>query len=132
MTHRKNSRGASAGMHSLKPKRKKSHRLLNTMILLLAGALAVAAVVRSDAVSLLPWGAGDQACVDLVYAMREDENHALKERMETRHGHRQLSCMKEMGMGNDKYVLIDLDNGEIRITPKTAVEGLKPFCPEEE
>jgi Uncharacterized Fe-S center protein len=74
----------------------------------------------------------DQACVDLVYAMREDENHALKERIETRHGHRQLSCMKEMGMGNDKYVLIDLDNGEIRITSKTAVEGLMPFRPEED
>lgn len=69
----------------------------------------------------------DQACVDLVYAMREDEHHALVERIETRHGHRQLSCMKEMGMGNDRYVLIDLDNDEIRITQKKAVENLKPF-----
>ena len=69
----------------------------------------------------------DQACVDLIYAMREDENHALVERIETRHGHRQLSCMKEMGMGNDKYILIDLDNGEVRITQQQAVENLKPF-----
>ena len=69
----------------------------------------------------------DQACVDLIYAMREDENHALVERIETRHGHRQLSCMKEMDMGNDRYILIDLDNGEARICPKTAVENLKPF-----
>ena len=69
----------------------------------------------------------DQACVDLIYAMREDENHALVERIETRHGHRQLSCMKEMGMGNDKYSLIDLDNGEQRIDQKTAVKDLKPF-----
>lgn len=69
----------------------------------------------------------DQACVDLIYAMREDENHALVERIETRHGHRQLSCMKEMGMGNDKYALIDLDNGEARIDRKTAVQNLKPF-----
>ncbi len=69
----------------------------------------------------------DQACVDLIYAMREDENHALVERIETRHGHRQLSCMKEMGMGNDKYILIDLDNGEQRIDQKTAVKDLKPF-----
>ena len=73
----------------------------------------------------------DQACVDLLYAMKEDENHALKERIETRHGHRQLSYMKEMGMGNDRYVLIDLDNGEIRITPKKAVADLKPFRLEE-
>lgn len=69
----------------------------------------------------------DQACVDLIYAMREDENHALVERIETRHGHRQLSCMKEMGMGNDKYILIDMDNGEVRMTQKKAVENLKPF-----
>ena len=69
----------------------------------------------------------DQACVDLIYAMREDENHALVERIETRHGHRQLSYMKEMDMGNDRYVLIDLDNGEARICPETAVENLKPF-----
>ncbi len=69
----------------------------------------------------------DQACVDLIYAMREDENYALVERIETRHGHRQLSCMKEMGMGNDKYILIDLDNGEQRIDQKTAVKDLKPF-----
>ena len=74
----------------------------------------------------------DQACVDLVYAMKEDEHHALVERIETRHGHRQLSCMKEMGMGNDKYILIDLDNGEKRITQKTAVENLKPFSVEGE
>ncbi len=69
----------------------------------------------------------DQACVDLIYAMRPDENHDMVERIETRHGHRQLSCMKEMGMGNDKYILIDLDNGEKRIDQKTAVENLKPF-----
>ena len=74
----------------------------------------------------------DQACVDLIYAMKEDEHHALVERIETRHGHRQLSCMKEMGMGNDKYILIDLDNGEERITQKKAVENLKPFSLEGE
>ncbi|MBQ1638645.1 MAG: DUF362 domain-containing protein [Ruminococcus sp.] len=69
----------------------------------------------------------DQACVDLIYAMRKDENHALVERIETRHGHRQLSYMKEMGMGNDRYRLIDLDNNETEITQKQAVENLKPF-----
>ena len=69
----------------------------------------------------------DQASVDLVYAMTEEEHHDLIERIETRHGHRQLSYMKELGMGNDKYILIDLDNDEVRICPKKAVEGLKPF-----
>ena len=69
----------------------------------------------------------DQACVDIVYAMKEEERHALVERMESRHGLRQLSYMKEMGMGNDRYVLIDLDNNEIRIQPKDCVQNLIPF-----
>lgn len=69
----------------------------------------------------------DQASVDLIYAMKEEDRHALVERMETRKGLRQLSCMKEMGMGNDKYILIDLDNDEIRIAPKDAVKDVVPF-----
>ena len=44
-----------------------------------------------------------------------------------RHGLRQLSYMKELGMGNDKYILIDLDNNEVRIYAKDAVKDLKPF-----
>ena len=69
----------------------------------------------------------DAACVDLVYAMTEKDHHDLVERIETRHGHRQLSYMKEMGMGNDRYRLIDLDHGEEAITPAKAVEGVVPF-----
>lgn len=69
----------------------------------------------------------DTACVDLIYAMREEDHKALVERIETRHGHRQLSYMHEIGMGNSKYILIDLDNDEVRITPKKAVEGVQPF-----
>lgn len=69
----------------------------------------------------------DQACVDLVYAMPKEYNHDLVERMESRHGLRQLSCMKEMGMGNDRYVLVDLDNKEVRIRPKDAVAHVVPF-----
>lgn len=69
----------------------------------------------------------DQACVDLVYAMTEAEHHDLVERIETRHGLRQLSYMKELGMGNNRYILIDLDNGGKRITAAEAVKGLKPF-----
>lgn len=69
----------------------------------------------------------DQACIDLIYAMTEAEHHDMVERIETRHGLRQLSYMKELGMGNDRYILIDLDNGGKRITPAEAVKGLKPF-----
>lgn len=69
----------------------------------------------------------DQACIDLLYAMTEAEHHDLVERIESRHGLRQLSYMKELGMGNDRYILIDLDNGGKRITAEEAVKGLKPF-----
>ena len=54
-------------------------------------------------------------------------HHDLVERIETRHGLRQLSYMKELDMGNNRYILIDLDNGGKRITAAEAVKGLKPF-----
>ena len=69
----------------------------------------------------------DQACIDIIYAMKEEEHHAMVERIESRHGLRQLSYMKELGMGNDHYVLIDLDNGGRRMTVQDAVRDLKPF-----
>lgn len=72
----------------------------------------------------------DQACVDLVYAMKADERHDLVERIETRHGLRQLSYMKELGMGNDRYKLIDIDNGDCEISLKDAVKDVVPFKPE--
>ena len=72
----------------------------------------------------------DQACIDIIYAMTEEEHHDMLERIESRHGLRQLSYMKELGMGHDRYILIDLDNGGKRITAKEAAKGLKPFVQE--
>lgn len=72
----------------------------------------------------------DQACVDLIYAMTAQEHKDMVRRIESRHGLRQLSYMKELGMGNNRYVLIDLDNGGKRITAAEAVKGLKPFVKE--
>ncbi len=69
--------------------------------------------------------AADQACVDCVYALPEESKHDLVERMESRHSMRQLTYMKEMGMGNDRYQLIDLDNGDKVITAADAVKGIK-------
>lgn len=69
----------------------------------------------------------DQACVDLVYALKADERHDLVERIETRHGLRQLSYMKELKMGNDRYKLIDIDNGDREISLKDAVKDVVPF-----
>jgi len=74
----------------------------------------------------------DQACVDIVYAMTEDEHHDMVERIESRHGLRQLSYMKELGMGHDLYILIDLDNGGRHITATEAAQSLKPFNQEKQ
>ena len=51
----------------------------------------------------------DQASVDLVYAQPERYRHDLVERIESRKGLRQLSAMRELKMGNDKYKLISID-----------------------
>lgn len=69
----------------------------------------------------------DNASVDLVYALEDADHKDLVERMESRHGHRQLSYMKELGMGNDKYTLVDIDNGDAEISPKEAVKDVVPF-----
>ncbi|WP_317314092.1 DUF362 domain-containing protein [Absicoccus porci] len=72
----------------------------------------------------------DQACVDLVYAMKEEDHHDLVERIESRHGLRQLSYMKEMGMGNNRYRLIDLDHDRKQISTQEAVADVVPFVNE--
>lgn len=50
----------------------------------------------------------DKASVDMVYALPEAQRHDLVERIESRSGLRQLSYMKELGMGNDAYELISI------------------------
>ncbi len=69
----------------------------------------------------------DQASVDLIYALKEEDKKALVERMESRHGLRQLSYMKELHMGNDRYRLIDIDHGDAEITLADAVKDVLPF-----
>lgn len=71
--------------------------------------------------------AADQAAVDLVYALEAGDRKDLVERIETRHGLRQLSYMKEMKMGNDRYTLIDIDNHDAAICAKEAVKDVVPF-----
>lgn len=51
----------------------------------------------------------EQASIDMVYALPEAELHDLKERIESRHGLRQLTYMDEMKVGNRKYTIVDLD-----------------------
>ncbi len=71
--------------------------------------------------------AADQASVDLVYALKTHQHRDLVERMESRHGLRQLTYMKELGMGNDCYTLIDIDNDDAQITPSDAVLDVVEF-----
>lgn len=51
---------------------------------------------------------------DMVKALQktippEEESRDLKERIESRSGLRQLSYMKELGMGNNEYELVNID-----------------------
>ena len=48
----------------------------------------------------------DQACADMIYAAHD--SHDMKERIESRHGLRQLSAMAEMKLGNPQYELIEI------------------------
>ena len=68
----------------------------------------------------------DNACIDLLYNLPEGAGKTLIERVETRHGLRQLSYMKELGMGNDRYTLVDIDNDDAVITAAEAVKDVKP------
>ena len=65
--------------------------------------------------------------VDLVYALKDSDHKDLVERIETRHGLRQLSYMKEMHMGNDRYHLINIDEDDKEILSADAVKNVKPF-----
>lgn len=68
----------------------------------------------------------DNACIDMIYHLPLGGGKHMIERVETRHGLRQLSYMKEMGMGNDRYTLIDLDNEDAVITAFDAVKDIEP------
>ena len=51
----------------------------------------------------------DKASVDLVYQFGDDRKKDLIERIESRGGLRQLSAMKELGLGTDQYELVSID-----------------------
>lgn len=51
----------------------------------------------------------EQASLDQVYALPEAELHDLQERIESREGLRQISYMKELGMGSGEYTLVNID-----------------------
>jgi hypothetical protein len=59
--------------------------------------------------------------------MGEKYNKDLVERMTSRHAFRQLTYMNELGMGNVRYKLIDIDNGDKTISQTNAVKHITPF-----
>jgi uncharacterized Fe-S center protein len=50
----------------------------------------------------------DQASIDMIYALPAAQKEDMVERIESRESLRQLTYMKELGMGNDKYEIITL------------------------
>lgn len=71
-----------------------------------AAAPALADIGILGSTSLL---AVDQAAIDMIYKLPENKDGGLRERIETRRGLRQLSYMKELGMGTGEYRLVSLD-----------------------
>lgn len=65
----------------------------------------------------------DQASIDMVYALHEKDHKDLVQRIESRAGLRQLSYMKELGMGNDKYILVDIEKEEAEAKAKAEAEA---------
>ncbi|MBP5265595.1 MAG: DUF362 domain-containing protein [Lachnospiraceae bacterium] len=68
----------------------------------------------------------DNACIDLIYSLPGGGGKTFIERVESRHGLRQLSYMKEIGMGNDRYDLVDIDHGDRIITAEEATKDIAP------
>lgn len=68
----------------------------------------------------------DNACIDTIYHLPGGGGKAMIERVESRHGLRQLSYMKELGMGNDLYTIIDIDNGDAEITIEEITRDIDP------
>lgn len=50
----------------------------------------------------------DQACIDLVYSVKDSES--LVERIESRNGLHTLEHAAEIGLGNMQYRLVDIDD----------------------
>lgn len=69
----------------------------------------------------------DQTSIDMIYAMNDKDHHDFVERVQSRHGLRQLSYMNELGMGNRRYHLIDLDHEGTEIDAAGAVTDVVPF-----
>jgi len=51
----------------------------------------------------------DQACVDAVYASKDDGKAALIERMESRNGIHTVDTAAKLGLGNKEYEIVNID-----------------------
>lgn len=60
----------------------------------------------------------DQACIDLVYSLPDFIKHTFVKRIESREDLRQLSAMKEIGLGTGDYRIVrvlDKKTGSFRL-----------------
>lgn len=51
----------------------------------------------------------DQASIDLLYALPDEQRRHLVERIESRKGLHQLAAMERLGMGSRRYDLVNVD-----------------------
>src|SRR5699024_9179189 len=59
-------------------------------------------------------------------SFEEEDVHALVMRRQCRHGLRQQSCMKGLGRGTDRYLLVDIGRGDQLISLQAAVQHGRP------
>lgn len=52
----------------------------------------------------------DQACIDLIYAQKDDDGASLVERIESRNGLHTLENAEAIGLGSRTYTLVSLDD----------------------
>ena len=57
----------------------------------------------------------DRASVDMVYDSPDAGKRALIERIESRNGAHLLDAAEKLGLGRQKYNLVDLDHGRGRM-----------------
>ena len=54
----------------------------------------------------------DQASVDMIYALPENQTKDIRQRIESRNGLYQLDCMEKLKMGYRNYTLVSIDQEE--------------------
>jgi len=65
----------------------------------------------------------EQASLDMIYALPEAQRKDIAQRIESRAGLHQLIAMKALGLGLDKYTIVDIDKEEAEAKAKAEAEA---------